>query len=115
MIELDAQTRTILWIGIGFYTLTMLTIGYISGRRVKDMNDFLVAGRRLPLWMATATLLATWFGAGSSMGVAATVYSGSLRDVIADPFAAAISLVNLLMDVVYVWIDPRLKTSKQSA
>ncbi len=93
MIELDAQTRTILWIGIGFYTLTMLTIGYISGRRVKDMNDFLVAGRRLPLWMATATLLATWFGAGSSMGVAATVYSGSLRDVIADPFAAAISLV----------------------
>ena len=29
--------------------------------------------------------------------------------------AAAISLVNLLMDVVYVWIDPRLKTSKQSA
>ncbi len=93
MIELDTQTRTILWIGIGIYTLTMLVIGYISGRRVKDMNDFLVAGRRLPLWMATATLLATWFGAGSSMGVAATVYSGSLRDVIADPFAAAISLI----------------------
>lgn len=93
MIELDAQTRTILWVGIGIYTLAMLAIGYISGRRVKDMNDFLVAGRRLPLWMATATLLATWFGAGSSMGVAATVYSGSLRNVIADPFAASISLV----------------------
>ncbi len=93
MIELDTQTRTILWIGIGLYTLLMLAIGYISGRRVKDMNDFLVAGRRLPLWMATATLLATWFGAGSSMGVAATVYAGDLRDVIADPFAASISLI----------------------
>ncbi len=93
MIELDTHTRTVLWIGIGIYTLAMLLIGYISGRRVKDMNDFLVAGRRLPLWMATATLLATWFGAGSSMGVAATVYAGDLRDVIADPFAASISLI----------------------
>ena len=27
------------------------------------------------------------------MGVAATVYSGSLRDVIADPFAASLSLI----------------------
>ncbi len=93
MIELDAKTQTVLWIGIGVYIAVMLGIGYLSGRKVKDMNDFLVAGRRLPLWMATATLLATWFGAGSSMGVAATVYSGNLRDVIADPFAAAASLV----------------------
>lgn len=93
MMTLDEQTKTILWFGIGFYILIMLLIGYISGRKVKDMNDFLVAGRRLPLWMATATLLATWFGAGSSMGVAATVYSGGLRDVIADPFAASISLI----------------------
>ena len=73
MITLDTPTRIILWSGIGFYILVMLLIGYLSGRKVKDMSDFLVAGRRLPLWMATATLLATWFGAGSSMGVAATV------------------------------------------
>ena len=57
------------------------------------MNDFLVAGRRLPLWMATATLLATWFGAGSSMGVAATVYDSGLGGVLADPFGASLSLV----------------------
>ena len=88
MMVLDEQTKTILWVGIGVYILVMLLIGYISGRKVKGMNDFLVAGRRLPLWMATATLLATWFGAGSSMGVAATVYSGGLRDVVADPVAA---------------------------
>ncbi len=93
MIELDAKTQTVLWIGIGVYIVVMLGIGWLSGRKVKDMNDFLVAGRRLPLWMATATLLATWFGAGSSMGVAATVYSGDLRDVIADPFAASLSLI----------------------
>ena len=93
MINLDVTTRNILWIGIGIYVATVLAIGYFSGRKVKNLGDFIVAGRRLPLWMATATLLATWFGAGSSMGVAATVYSGSLRDVIADPFGASISLI----------------------
>lgn len=93
MINLDVTTRNILWIGIGIYVATVLAIGYFSGRKVKNLGDFIVAGRRLPLWMATATLLATWFGAGSSMGVSATVYSGSLRDVIADPFGASISLI----------------------
>lgn len=29
--------------------------------------------------------------------------------------AAAISIVNLLMDVIYTWVDPRLKTNKQAA
>ncbi len=93
MISLDNTTQKILWIGIAVYVIVVLAIGYFSGRKVKNLGDFLVAGRRLPLWMATATLLATWFGAGSSMGVAATVYSGSLRDVIADPFGASISLI----------------------
>lgn len=93
MLFLDPTTKTMLWIGIAIYVIVMLAIGYFAGRKVKSLGDFLVAGRRLPLWMATATLLATWFGAGSSMGVAATVYSGNLRDVIADPFGASISLI----------------------
>ena len=42
MIELDAKTQTVLWIGIGVYIAVMLGIGYLSGRKVKDMNDFLV-------------------------------------------------------------------------
>jgi len=93
MISLDSNTKTVLWIGIGIYIFVVLAIGFFSGRKVKNLGDFIVAGRRLPLWMATATLLATWFGAGSSMGVAATVYSGNLRDVLADPFGASLSLI----------------------
>lgn len=93
LIELSPVVKQYLWWGLGIYIAGMLIIGYISSRKVSTMGDFLVAGRRLPLWMATATLLATWFGAGSSMGVAATVFSGDLRDVIADPFAASISLI----------------------
>ena len=93
MLQLDGSVKFMLWGGIGFYVVIVLLIGFFSGRKVKNVQDFLVAGRRLPMWMATATLLATWFGAGSSMGVAATVYAGDIRDVLADPFGAAVSLI----------------------
>ncbi len=91
--DLPQKTKIILWSGMALYCGVMLFIGWWASRKVKGMNDFLVAGRRLPLWMATATLLATWFGAGSSMGVAATVYKDGLVGVLADPFGAALSLI----------------------
>ena len=65
---LDPQTTKTLLIGVVIYIILMLLIGWFSSRKVSGIGDFIVAGRRLPLWMATATLLATWFGAGSSMG-----------------------------------------------
>ena len=64
--ELSGNVKLLLWGGIAVYCAIMLFIGWWASRKVKGMHDFLVAGRRLPLWMATATLLATWFGAGSS-------------------------------------------------
>ncbi len=90
---LSGNTKIMLWTGIAIYMGILMLIGLWSGRKINDMKDFLVAGRRLPLWMATATLLATWFGAGSSMGVAATVYESGLSGVIADPFGASLSLL----------------------
>ena len=96
-----------LWVGIAVYISVLIGIGFWSSRKVKGMNDFLVAGRRLPLWMATATLLATWFGAGSSMGVAATVYKEGIGGVLADPFGASISLV--LAGIFIVGLLRRLK------
>ena len=73
---LSRQAIYMLWCGIGIYLLAMLAIGVWSSRRIKKMSDFLVAGRRLPLWMATATMLVStvvWIGytfifsAGSGM------------------------------------------------
>lgn len=92
-VNLTLNTKIILWSGMALYCGIMLFIGWWSSRKVKGMHDFLVAGRRLPLWMATATLLATWFGAGSSMGVSATVYKDGLTGVLADPFGAALCLI----------------------
>lgn len=105
--HLASSTRNWIIFGIGIYLLLMILVGFWSSRRVKAMSDFLVAGRRLPMWMATATLLATWFGAGSSMGVSATVYSDGVYGVLADPFAASISLV--IAGVFFVGMLRRLK------
>jgi len=50
------------------YMLIMLAIGIWAGRYNKDMTDFLLAGRRLGLLLATFTLTATYFGGGYFMG-----------------------------------------------
>ena len=91
--EFPRTTLAIMWGGIVIYFIILMGIGIWSGKHIKDMKDFLVAGQRLPLWMATGTLIATWFGAGSSMGVCATVFSDGLGSVLADPFGASISLI----------------------
>jgi len=69
-----------------------MAIGFWAGRKVKGGSDFIVAGRRLPLWLATATLFATWFGGGTCVGAAGAAYEKGILGVIADPFGAALCL-----------------------
>ena len=82
-----------LWGGILFYIFVMLLIGLYAGRKVRNVADFIVAGRRLALIPATGTLLATWFGAGTCIGISAAVYKGGIHSVIADPFAVTVCLL----------------------
>lgn len=91
--QITGSIRSFLCIGIGIYLLAMLGIGLLASGKIKTPEDYLVAGRRLPLWMATATLLATWFGAGSSLGISAMTYSSGISGVLADPFGAALCLL----------------------
>ncbi len=79
-------------LGLAAYTLAMLGIGLYASRRVSGSADYLVAGRRLSLPLATATLSATWFGGGLCIGAASAAYGGGFRAVIADPFGAALCL-----------------------
>jgi SSS family solute:Na+ symporter len=51
------------------YMVFMLLIGWWCSRYyIKGMTDFLLAGRRLGVWMCAATLAATHFGGGAVMG-----------------------------------------------
>lgn len=81
---------------IGFvilYLLLSVTIGLIAAARVHNTNDFVVAGRSLPLPIVTATVFATWFGAETVLGIPATFVGEGLRGVVADPFGASLCLI----------------------
>lgn len=80
-------------VGTSLYFLVITIVGYLAGRRVKTIEDYVIAGRRLPFWVAVPTIVATWFGAGSSMGVSGTVYSTGFYGVLADPFGCSLALL----------------------
>lgn len=47
----------------------------ISKRKVKTAEDFVVAGRKLPMFILIGTLLATWCGGGGITGSASVIYA----------------------------------------
>lgn len=75
------------------YLLLMLAIGAWARTQVHDTEDYLVAGRRLPLWMAMPTLLATWFGAGTLLTAADEVRAEGLRAAAMEPLGAGLCLI----------------------
>lgn len=79
--------------GVAVYMIAMLAIGIHAARRTSTADDFIVAGRSLPLWLCSATVMATWIGGGTMLGVSGEAYEGGLLAVIADPFGAALGLV----------------------
>ena len=83
------------WLGIllAVYVLCMVGLGLYAGSRVNNEEDYLVAGRRLPLWLAWGTLLATWFGAATVLGASEAARAEGVRGTILDPFASGLALI----------------------
>ncbi len=78
--------------GIVLFFLIRLGVGYWASRRVETTVDYIVAGRRLPIWLAAASIMATWFAAETLMGASSTAYQYGLQGVVFDPFGAALCL-----------------------
>ncbi|MCZ6777415.1 MAG: hypothetical protein O7F16_00490, partial [Acidobacteria bacterium] len=86
------STETIIFIGVAVYLAMMLVIGAYASKKSNTAANFIVAGRRMPIWICSATIMATWFGGGTMMGGAGASYQGGLFAVIADPFGGALAL-----------------------
>ena len=43
----------------------MLYIGVRASKRSGSTTNFIVAGRNMPIWIGSATIIATWFGGGT--------------------------------------------------
>ncbi|MGI6630896.1 MAG: sodium:solute symporter family protein [Bacillota bacterium] len=78
---------------VAIYLVILITIGWVAGKKSKTSTDYMVAGRKMPLYMTTATLFATYVCGGTIMGGAGAAYSGGFFSTIYDPFAAAVALI----------------------
>jgi solute:Na+ symporter, SSS family len=74
------------------YVCVLYWLAWQAARRVHTVDDFVLAGRQLPLTIATFTLIATWFGAESMMTVANEVASVGIRRAMMDPVGIALCL-----------------------
>lgn len=78
---------------LAIYLAGMLFIGWYASRRIKEQADFIVAGRRLPLWLSVGTLVATWFCGGMVMGSASYAYSWGMQGVVWDPYSSVLAFI----------------------
>ncbi|QRR03213.1 sodium:solute symporter family protein [Dyadobacter sandarakinus] len=74
------------------YLFANLLIGLWASRKISTTQDFVLAGRRLPLVLAASATFATWFGSETIMGAPAEFVENGLLGVIEDPFGAALCL-----------------------
>jgi SSS family solute:Na+ symporter len=92
-LALDGGTITLLgWALIG-YVAFLLGVSLYASRRIQDESDYVVAGRKLPLFLAWGTLIATWFGAATMFAAAGAARDEGLLGVVLDPLACAGTLI----------------------
>ena len=92
---------------IGLMYAAFLAIGWLASRkrvppstpgpggslRTSGLDDFMVAGRAMPLWLATFTMTATWVDGGYLLGTAEGVYRSSLASGLQGGVCFGISLI----------------------
>lgn len=78
--------------GILVFFAVRMAVGYWASRHVSNAADYIVAGRGLPIYMTSASIMATWFAAETLMGASANAYLHGFQGVIFDPFGAVLCL-----------------------
>ncbi len=63
------------------YTATIVGVGVWKSRQVKSHDDFMVAGRSVPVALLVGTLVCTWIGSGSLFGGAGLAYRTGIAEL----------------------------------
>ena len=66
----------IYFIGMMLSFIIYLLIGFLISRKVKNANDFYVAGRNAPIMLIVGSMIASYVSTGMFMGDAGEYYSG---------------------------------------
>jgi len=89
------------WYIVGFliYIVVLAGVSIIGARRVKEASDFLVAGRKMPMWLLAMTFAGLWFGGGTLIGTSGTAFDLGIWSsewawgIIPDPYGAGLCLI----------------------
>lgn len=94
-------------IGMLVTMILYLVIGALISRRVKNANDFYVAGRNAPAVLITGSLVASFIGVGLFMGDVGESYSGFFA-----PIMVAVGILSVGYIVGSVFFGRYLRRSK---
>ncbi|MFT5484254.1 MAG: SSS family solute:Na+ symporter, partial [Halieaceae bacterium] len=101
------STEAVIFSGVALYMLIMLGVGAYASKKSNSVSEFMVAGRGLPLWLCSMTVIATWFGGAMMLGGAGAAYDDGMMGVIEDPLGGALAL--LLIGLFFARIFRRLR------
>ena len=99
MSSIDLYTATII-VSVALF----VAVGSYSGRKVKELDDYFVAGRRAPTFLIVGTLVASVFSTSIFLGEAAFTYDGQMGAYILLPGIAVAGYVyGALLFGTYLW------------
>lgn len=90
------------------YLAVLVGLGiYMGKKKIKDSDDFLTAGRSLPLPILIGTLLATWVGGGTVTGTANFIYTRG-------PIAGALHLIGPPAGIIVLYfLASKIRTAEK--
>ena len=89
----NMSTENIIFTGVAIYMVIMISVGLYASRKTHTVAEFMVAGRSLPLWLCSVTVMATWFGGAMLLGGAGAAYGEGMFGVVEDPWGGALALL----------------------
>ena len=72
---------SLLVVVVVLYPLILLSISVYRARSVTSHDDFMVAGRSVPVYMLVGTLVCTWIGSGSLFGASGLAYTVGISEL----------------------------------
>lgn len=75
------------------YLVATMVVGVIASKYITNGEDYINAGRSLPIFVNSFALFAMWFGAETIFGASGRFANGGLIEVIEEPFGATLCLV----------------------
>ncbi|MCB1126742.1 MAG: sodium:solute symporter family protein [Verrucomicrobiae bacterium] len=82
-------------IGLAGFILVQLAIGLVVSRRIRNTDDYWLAGRTMGFWLIMPSVFATWFGAETCVSSAGGMYERGLAGGAAEPFGYGLCIVFL--------------------